>query len=164
MLPHNPVFGHLLVIAQAFSSMPKDAHPHYLPDQLRRKYPELGSIFYLDGWPFMTLNLVVSSPETMSQITTEHVLPKFPAIKDFLYPLANGFDLVSMDGSEWKYWRDIFNPGFSAKHLMTMVPSIVDESRKFVQRLNQSASTRSVVRMKQFTDDLAMDVIGKVVL
>ena len=164
MPPHNLIFGHLVVIAQTLSSMPSDAHPHYLPDQLRRRCPGLGPIFYLDGWPFMTLNLVVSSPETMSQITTEHVLPKFPAIKDFLYPLANGFDLVSMDGPEWKYWREIFNPGFSAKHLMTTVSSIVAESTKFLQRLEEVASTGNIVRMKQFTDDLAMDIIGRIVL
>lgn len=39
--------------------------------------------------PLITLNLIVPSPETMMQITTEHVLSKFPTIKDFVYPLAN---------------------------------------------------------------------------
>lgn len=35
------------------------------------------------------------SPATLAQITTEHVLPKFPAIKDILYPLVNGKDIVN---------------------------------------------------------------------
>lgn len=164
MPPHNPIFGHLLVLARVMSKIPKDAHPHYLPDQLRQAYPEMGPIFYLDAWPFTTLILVVASPATLAQITTEHVLPKFPAIKDYLYPLANGKDLVSMDGQEWKYWRSIFNPGFSASHLMTIVPDIVRETTVFCEVLQHHAQEGDVFRMKVLTDDLAMDVIGKVVL
>ena len=146
------------------SKLPKDAHPHYLPDQLRREYPDMGPIFFMDAWPFITLTLVVVSPPIMAQITTERVLPKFPAIKDFLYPLANGKDMVSMDGREWKYWRNIFNPGFSASHLMGLVPDIVRETEVFCEVLQDHAKMQGVFRMKDLTDNLAMDVIGKVVL
>ena len=124
----------------------------------------MGPIFYLDAWPFMTLTLVVTSPPALAQITTEHVLPKFPAIKDYLYPLANGKDLVSMNGQEWRYWRDVFNPGFSASHLMTLVPDIVKETMVFLDVLRGHANKQDVFRMKNLTDNLAMDVIGKVVL
>ena len=127
-------------------------------------YPDMGPIFYLDAWPFMTLTLVVTSPPALAQITTEHVLPKFPAIKDYLYPLANGKDLVSMNGQEWRYWRDVFNPGFSASHLMTLVPDIVKETMVFLDVLRGHANKQDVFRMKNLTDNLAMDVIGKVVL
>lgn len=164
MPPHHPIVGHIFILAGIMSKLPKDAHPHYLADQLRRAYPDMGPIFYLDAWPFITLTLVVASPATMAQITTEHVLPKFPAIKNFLYPLANGKDLVSMDGQEWKYWRDMFNPGFSASHLMTLVPDIVKEAMVFLDVLNDHAIKQDVFRMKGLTDDLAMDVIGRVVL
>ncbi|KAL8725778.1 MAG: hypothetical protein Q9166_007143 [cf. Caloplaca sp. 2 TL-2023] len=164
MPPHNPVFGHIFVLADVMSKLPKDAHPHYLPDQLRRRYPALGPIFYLDAWPFITLTLVVASPETMAQISTEHVLPKFPAIKDYLFPLANGKDIVSMDGPEWKYWRNMFNPGFSASHLMTLLPDIVRETSVFCDLLQDHAEKKGIFRMKDLTDNLAMDVIGKVVL
>ncbi|KAL8798194.1 MAG: hypothetical protein Q9182_006867 [Xanthomendoza sp. 2 TL-2023] len=164
MPPHHPVFGHIFVLARVMSKLPSDAHPHYLPDQLRRHYPDLGPIFYLDAWPFITLTLVVASPETLAQITTEHVLPKFPAIKDFLFPLANGKDIVSMDGAEWKYWRNMFNPGFSANHLMKLVPDIVRETTVFCDVLHDHADKRDIFKMKHLTDNLAMDVIGKVVL
>jgi len=164
MPPHHLIFGHLIVLARIMSKLPKDAHPHYLPDQLRQTYPDLGPIFYLDAWPFITLTLVVASPATLSQITTERVLPKFPAIKDFLYPLANGKDLVSMDGREWKYWRNILNSGFSASHLITLVPDIVRETAVFCEMLQHHAREHDVFRMKALTDNLAMDVIGKVVL
>ena len=164
MPPHNAIFGHLFVLARVLSNIPKDAHSHYLPDQLRQAYPDMGPIFYVDAWPFTTLTLVIASPATLAQITTEHVLPKFPAIRDFLYPLANGKDIVSMDGREWKYWRAIFNPGFSASHLMTLVPNIVKETTVFCEVLQRHAQEQDIFQMKTLTDNLAMDVIGKVVL
>lgn len=164
MPPHNSVFGHLFVLARVMANLPKDAHPHYLADQLRQSYPDMGPIFYLDAWPFITFTLVVASPATLAQITTEHVLPKFPAIRDFLYPLANGKDIVSMDGREWKYWRSIFNPGFSASHMMTLVPDIVKETKVFCEILQKLAGEQKIFQMKGLTDNLAMDVIGKVVL
>lgn len=164
MPPHHLVFGHLFVLGRVMSKLPRDAHPHYLADQLRQTYPDMGPIFYLDAWPLITLTLVVASPSTLAQITTQHVLPKFPAIKDFLYPLANGKDIVSMDGPEWKYWRNIFNPGFSANHLMTLVTDIVGETTVFCELLENYAREQATFAMKTLTDNLAMDVIGKIVL
>lgn len=124
----------------------------------------MGPIFYLDAWPFLTLTLVVTSPATLAQITTEHVLPKFAAIKDYMYPLVNGMDIVSMNGQEWKYWRDVFNPGFSASHLMTLVPDIVKQTMVFLDILHDHATKQDTFRMKNLTDNLTMDIIGKVVL
>lgn len=164
MPPHQPVFGHVFVLARAMAGLPTDAHPHYLPDTLRRIYPAMGSIFFLDAWPFITLTLVVASPATLAQTTTEYVLPKFPAIRDFLYPLSNGKDIVGMDGPEWKYWRSVFNPGFSANYLMKLVPDIVKETTVFCKILQRHAEKQDTFQMKSLTDNLAMDVIGRVVL
>lgn len=102
MPSHHLIFGHFLILAGVMSKFFKDAHPHYLVDQLRRRHSDLGPIFYLDAWPFMTLILVVAFSDTMAQIITDHVLSKFPAARDFLYFLANGQDLMSMEGQEWK--------------------------------------------------------------
>ena len=124
----------------------------------------MGPIFYIDAWPFITFTLLVTSPATLAQITTEHTLPKFPAIKDFLYPLANGKDIVGMDGREWKYRRIIFNPGFSASHSMTLVPEIVRETIDFYELLENHARQQDIFRIKELTGNLAMDVTGKAVL
>jgi len=164
MPPWNPIFGHLLFLRKIMSKLPSDAHPHYLPDQIRRALPDLGPIYYIDAWPFMTPTLVVASPATLSQITQEHVLPKFPAIRDFLGPLTSGVDLVSMDGQQWKTWRSVFNPGFSASNLMTLVPGIVEDAEVFCGVLKKRAARGKVFEMKTMTDNLAMDVIGRVVL
>lgn len=164
MPPVHPILGHLLFCYKVMSKLPKDVHPHYLPDQIRRAIPELGPIYYIDTWPFTTPMLVVASPDALHQITQAHVLPKFPAIRNFLHPLTNGPDIVSMDGQQWKTWRNIFNPGFSASHLMTLVPDIVQETTTFCQILNEYAKEQTLFTMKSLTDNLAMDVIGKIVL
>lgn len=46
--PYDPIMGHLLFYAKMASNVPKDAHPHYLADMIRRELPELGPIYYLD--------------------------------------------------------------------------------------------------------------------
>ena len=69
-----------------------------------------------------------------------------------------------MDGQEWKTWRSIFNPGFSASHLMTIVPDIVKETAVFSKVLPEHVEKHDIFSMKGLTDNLAMDVIGKVVL
>ena len=124
----------------------------------------MGPIFYLDAWPFITFTLLVTSPTTLAQITTEHTLTKFPASKDFLYPLANGKDIVGMDGRKWKFWRRIFNPGFSASHLMTLVPEIVRETTVIYELLENHPRQQDIFRIKELTDNLVMDVTGKLVL
>lgn len=164
MPPVHPVFGHLLICYRVMSKLPKDAHPHYLPDQIRRAMPDLGPLFYLDAWPFLTSMLVVASPSTLHQITQGHTLPKFPAIRSFLYPLTGGMDIVSMDGQQWKAWRSLFNPGFSASHLMTQVPDIVAETMILANVLREHAQKQDCFEMKSLTDNLAMDVIGRVIL
>ena len=41
-------------------------------------------------------------------------------------PLTGEYDLVSMEDQMWKRWRQIFNPGFSATHVATLSPIIME--------------------------------------
>jgi len=131
MPPWNPILGHLVFVYKIASQLPKDAHPNYLPDQIRRAMPELGPVYYLDTWPFGPQMLVVASPNSLYQITQEHSLPKYHAMKTFLEPITEGLDIVTMEGLAWKKWRGIFNPGYSASHLMTLTSDIVEEIGSF---------------------------------
>lgn len=164
MPPYNPIFGHLLVCNNIMATLPKDAHPQYLPDQIRRTMPELGPVYYLDTWPFGPVMMVVSSPSTLYQMTQEHSLPKYHALRRFLRPLTDGLDIVTMEGQTWKHWRSVYNPGFSNNHLMTLVPDIVKETATFCQVLQEHANAQDIFPMKGHADNLAMDVIGRVVL
>ncbi|KAL9605832.1 MAG: hypothetical protein Q9179_000980 [Wetmoreana sp. 5 TL-2023] len=85
-------------------------------------------------------------------------------MKQFLKPISEGLDIVTMEGVLWKTWRGIFNPGFSAGHLMTLTSSIIEETHRFCKILQEHSLDGAVFKMKAFTDNLTMDVIGKVFL
>ena len=164
MPPWNPILGHLYFCYKITSQLPKDAHPNYLPDMIRRHLPDLGPLYYLDLWPFGPQMLVVSSIQGLYQITQEHSLPKYPALKYFLYPIADGLDLVTMEGDLWKFWRGIFNPGFSAKYLTTLTSDILDETEKMCSILQKLSREHKRFPMKDLTDNLTMDIIGRIVM
>ena len=164
MPPWHPLLGHLHFCYKMTSKLPKDAHPGYLPDIIRRHLPNLGPIYYLDTWPFGPQFLVVASPRGLHQITQEHSLPKYHALKYYLRPIAEGLDIVTMEGDLWKTWRGIFNPGFNATHLMGLTQDIVKETDRFCDILRSHANSHEIFKMKDLTDNLTMDVIGKVVL
>ena len=126
--------------------------------------PDLGPVFYIDTWPFGPQMLYVGSVETLYQMTQEHPLGKYHAMKPFLKPITDGLDIVTMEGAAWKTWRGIFNPGFSSSHLMTLTSSIVEETQKFCDILREHANKNTSFTMKDMTDNLAMDVIGRVAL
>lgn len=164
MPPYNPILGHLPVVAKIMSKLPKDSSNQYLPGLLRKAYPDLGPNFYMDTWPFGAPVLFICEPSAFFQITQEHSLPKHPDLRDFLRPLSNGQDIVTMEGQMWKRWRNIFNPGFSLAYLTTLVPVIIKETMVLCDILRDLAATDAVFPMKDLTDKWTMDIIGKVVL
>ena len=164
MPPWNPILGHLYFCFKIASALPKDAHPNYLPDMIRRTVPDLEPIYYLDTWPFGPQMLVVASVRGLYQITQEHPLPKYHVLKHFLEPITEGLDIVTMEGELWKTWRGIFNPGFSANHLMNLTGSLVEETVTFCDILQRRLEDQMIFKMKDLTDNLTMDIIGRVFL
>lgn len=53
----------------------------------------------------------------------------------FMHPITGGPNLISMNGDEWKYWRSLFNPGFSTGAMLDNVPHVVDSVLVFRERL-----------------------------
>lgn len=164
MPPHHPLFGHLKLVAGIMSQFPSDVHNQILPNQLRRRFPEMGTMFYLDTWPFGDQLFVVVAPDAANQFTQSHSLPKFHALAGFLHPLTGGNDLVSMEGSQWKTWRNIFNPGFKGSHLLTLIPEIMKDVSLFCDILRKAAEKSDIVLMDPIATRLTLDVIGRVAL
>ena len=108
--------------------------------------------------------LIVASTRGLYQITQEHSLPKYDAMKKFLEPISEGLDIVTMEGDSWKTWRGIFNPGFSANHLMGLTRYLVEETDRFYDILLEFSGEQPIFKMKDLTDNLTMDIIGRVVL
>ena len=164
MPPHHPVYGHLHLAKNILSKLPADAHPSYLPSLIRRAVPDVGPVFYLDMWPFTKPILIVASPSAVHQFTQERSLSKSSELRRFLKPLAENKDLVSLEGQSWKLWRSVYNPGFSATHLIHMVPQILKEVVTFREILRERSEARDNFPMEEVTVNLTMDVIGRVVM
>lgn len=164
MPPHHPLFGHLLVAKDVMSKLPINAHPQYLPGEIQRKFPDVGPVFYLDMWPFSLPLLVVASPSAAYQLTQEHSQPKAAGLRNYMRPLTDNNDLVTMEGQLWKDWRNIFNPGFSASHLMTLVPEILCEISTFSDILRDLARKGEMFSLEEVLVNVTMDTIGRVTL
>lgn len=162
MPPHHPLLGHLGVVNGVLSKLPWDAHGQYGASLLQRADPSLGSIIYLDTWPFSPPILWVMSPEALHQVTTTHSLPKHAGMKRVLTPLAGEDNMLTLEGSAWKAWRTVFNPGFSPNHLMTQVPEIVEETEVFRDILAENADRGEILRMETLTIRLTLDIIGRI--
>lgn len=130
---------------------------------VKEKY-NLGDIFYVDNWPFGPPICVVSDPVFGDQFTVKQSLPKHPLTSDFVEPLAGRTNLVTAEFQEWKTWRSAFNPGFSASHLMTLVPGIVTNVSIFCDILREHARKNDLFRLEKHATRLTIDIIGKVVL
>ena len=131
MPPHSWLFGHVALSASILRNLPPYAASVYVSDQTRQRYPYLNHSFCLDTWPFGPLLLVVMSPNMMYQLTQANQIPKDKGLRHFLQPLTGKEDLVTSEGAAWKRWRGFLNPGFSASHIMTLIPSMVEEGEDF---------------------------------
>ena len=69
-----------------------------------------------------------------------------------------------MEGTAWQEWRKLSNPGFSASHLIKLVPMIVQEASIFMSLLAEHEAKGDVSHVKELTDNLTMDIIGQIVV
>ncbi|KAL0939896.1 cytochrome p450 71b25 [Colletotrichum truncatum] len=164
MPPHNFILGHLGLMMSIMISLPRDVMPTVvLADQVRRRYPHLDKAFYLDMWPFTGPMLMVISPDLMRQATQgENSLPKVAFLKNYIKPLSGGHDLVSMEGDEWKRWRDVFRPAFG--RATELVPNLVESICVFRDQLVGRAKTQGgVFQLHHSALMLAMDMSGKAI-
>lgn len=164
MPPHHAILGHIPLCASIFKSLPSDVHISLLADQVRRRYPHLDSAFYLDLWPFGPTMLIVICPSITYQFTQDHNLPKCRNIRRFLRPITGNQNLLTMDGAPWKHWRTIFNPGFSAKHILNLLPEILEEVLIFKEIIQSHAQKNNIILLGEPALNMMIDVAGRIVL
>ncbi|KAK8006023.1 hypothetical protein PG991_012320 [Apiospora marii] len=159
MPPHSFLFGHIGIVTKLTKKWPRDFHGHYLAAELRDRYPELPPVFYLDLWPTGPATLVITSAAPAGEISQQQPqLPKYEGIVGFLGPIIGKHALVAMEGQEWKYWRAIFNPGFNAAHLQTLVPGIVENTLTLCEILGEHADEGGVFALFETMSRLTMDM------
>ena len=108
--------------------------------------------------------LVVLCPNMMYQLTQANQIPKDKGWRHFLKPLTGKEDLVTLEGASWKRWRAIFSPGFSASHISTLIPSMIEEGEIFKGIPRNHARNGELFYLEKSTLNLTIDIIGRVVM
>ena len=124
----------------------------------------LEKAFYFDVWPMGPQTLFVVDPDMANQATTTLSLLKSPLVKEYLERLLGSDNMVTLEGSKWKTLRSLFNPGFSTSHLMTLVPSVVDDVMYFNEVLKRKANEGTVFQLEEYATRLTIDIIGRITL
>lgn len=120
-------------------------------------------VFLIDIWPVYPALFTLFGPESISQICNKYNLPKPAVASRFMQPVTGGPNLISMNGDEWKYWRSLFNPGFSTSTMLNDVPYIVDSVLVFREKLIQRVG-QGVFLLDELATKLTQEIILKVTL
>ncbi|KAK7727977.1 hypothetical protein SLS63_006828 [Diaporthe eres] len=133
---------------------------------MTKAYPEIceNGLVYFDSWPLGEATLAVFDPDLMAQFTQDRSYLKSPMVRVELEPLTDLNDLVTMEGQEWKTWRSVFNPGFSAKNLTALLPAFLEEIQVLKERLVKVAESGKVIKMEETIQRATVDVICRAAL
>ncbi|KAI0478166.1 putative cytochrome P450 [Xylaria cf. heliscus] len=156
------VTGHLLVLQKYVNRIPPDAAVAFAMRDLAEEYADT-EVFLMDVWPVYPALFTLFGPETITEVCNKYNLPKPPVSASSMEPVAGGPNLISMNGDEWKYWRSLFNPGFSSGAMLNNVPHIVDSALVFREKLIENIG-KGMFPLDELTTKLAMEVILKVTL
>jgi cytochrome P450 len=161
MPKHNMLFGHLLVLKHHMARLPPDCTTNTTFLEISKKFPR--GVFYIDLWPIARPMLVLNTISTATQLQNAP-LDKPSQLDSAFLDLCGGPNLFTMHEQPWKYWRRLFNPGFSTSHMLELVPAIVRETEVFCDVLRRLAATSKVIQLENLTIKLTIDVIGAVSL
>ncbi|KAF2460964.1 cytochrome P450 [Lineolata rhizophorae] len=151
-------------MGEVTASLPPDLHPHTYPWFVASKY-NLPPVFYLDLWPAGQSMVVIADVGVAESVAVRPSFPKSRSVREVMAKMLGDDNIVIAEGDTWKRLRAMFNPGFSSKHIMSFLPSIVDEVEVFRAKLKEWASQdNKVVRLEDQITYLTVDIISKVVL
>ncbi|KAI3396389.1 hypothetical protein diail_12197 [Diaporthe ilicicola] len=166
ILPHSLLFGHMIAIGKALVTYPGDFTKLGIIYAMTKAYPEICEcgLLYLESWPLGEPTLAVFNPDLMAQFTQDKSFQKAAMIKVELEPLTDLHDIVTMEGQEWKTWRSVFNPGFSAKNLTALLPAFLEEIQVLKEKFAKIAESGEVIRMEKIVSQATVDVIFRAAL
>ncbi|TVY73120.1 Cytochrome P450 monooxygenase aflN [Lachnellula suecica] len=165
MPEHSLIFGHLLAVKKEIAKYPAGIHMTISFGKMSHQFPKQG-FFYLDLWPVGVPFMIVTNPSMAIQATQESSLSiqRPIELREWFKSITGGPSLFDMSAEEWKPWRALFNPGFSAKNLITHVPNVVEETLAYRDVLAECAKNGEIVQLDDITLRFTMDLIGRAVL
>ena len=158
-------WGSILSLAKVKKQNPPDMHPQLLIALVARFF-KLPSIFFLDAWPFSAPMVVISDPQVAVNASTfgRYGLAKHSRIKKFTNYITGSKSLFTLDGTDWRAIRSMFNPAFGLGHLTSLASLIVEDCQIFCERLEDHAEQETTCLMEELGSRLTFDIIAKVVL
>src|SRR5436190_13508444 len=83
------------------------------------------------------------------KITHTDDLPKHSETYKILLPMTGKTSLITVPTDDyWRKIRKMFSSAFSAAHLETLVPGIVEESLVFVKILEEAAKNNAILQLE----------------
>jgi cytochrome P450 len=164
---HSFIFGHLLYLKSFLDRLPTGAHYQYgFATIAREKFHDTGA-FYMDLWPMSGLFLAVVSPKIGTEITQSN--PRLTSerprlLRRFLKPMTGGLTIFDLGEKEWRPWRAVFNKGFQNEYIMSIVPSMVEETMVYAETLCGLAAAGTMCFLDPITLRFAIDMIGRTIL
>lgn len=155
-------FGHSLVLFRYTSRFPPLANIGIPMRELSKEFADT-EMFLMDLWPSYPSSIVCFNPEAANLATQKYNLPKPPKAGTSVEPIVGGPSILSFNNSDWKKWRALLNPGFSAQSLMNHVPFIVDCAQVFCDKLRANVG-KGIFSLDDYATRLTFDVIMKVTL
>ena len=146
--------------------LPPNAHYQSALGDIAREHFSKEGVYYLDLWPVSGLFLVVVSPHVANQIHANPVMSmeRPSLLPRFFKPICGGPSMFDLPQEKWKPWRAIFSRGFSADHILSLVPAMVDETVVYCETLRQLAQKKEMFYLDLMTLRFTIDVIGKTIL
>ena len=113
------------------------------------------------------LFLTVFSPNTAIEVTqtNANISTQRPyLLHRFFKPITGGPALFDMLEKDWKPWRAVFNKGFSADHLLSLVPDMAKETITYSETIRDLAQKGNMFYLDTTTLRVTMDMIGRTIL
>lgn len=126
--------GHLMALNKYLGRVPPDASVLLAMSEMANDFADTG-VFLTDFWPVSPPQLCLFEPDAIAQVIAKGNLPKTAMQAKHNLAITGGPNILDMNGPEWKYWRSIFNPGFSSSAMADNVDNIVDSVLVFREKL-----------------------------
>lgn len=156
------LFGHLKVLDQKLQQLPFDANVYMAMEDMVEEHADT-EVFLMDYWPVFQPMLMISGADLAIQASTKYDLPKPRDQQESFRPIIRGPSLLTMNEQQWKTWRSLFSSGFSASHMLSLVPTIVDSMDVFCELLREHVD-KDVFSLDDMATRFAMEVITKTTL
>lgn len=151
----------MIALGKAMMRHPSDISYVMMPWALMQEYPEMcePGLIYLDVWPISKPMLIAVDAEIAKQFCQEPSAPKHPLIREQMSLYSQQLDILSLEGEEWKIWRSIFNPCFSVKNILALLPAMIEEINLLKERLRKAAKSEEVIKLDNTTMITGFNVV-----